>query len=143
MAEEFQFGDYDRTKVPDGLEGRKYSRHHVKVAGASYRADDVEAFLRAAEHCQASGLKFGVMLRREPTNSHDPNAIAVDGFWESSGFLRSRENSVMLGYIPADLARTIKERSTRNSLMAALLKNGWIGDEGGVAIDIAVFVTMD
>jgi restriction system protein len=59
---------------------------YCSVAGTSYRRDAL----------QKGGLKPGaqVLLRPEPQNEHDPNAIAV---WDASG-------TVQLGYIPADLS---------------------------------------
>lgn len=63
-----------------------------RVAGTSYRRDTL----------QREDLKPGtpVLLRPEPDNQHDPNAIAV---WDPSG-------EVQLGYIPAELSPVLQTR---------------------------------
>lgn len=64
--------------------------HVVPVAGISYRLDDV----------QADGFAPGrrLVLLPEPDNEHDPNAIAI---WDE-------DRRVQAGYVPADLARTLR-----------------------------------
>jgi HIRAN domain len=64
--------------------------HVVPVAGVSYRLDDV----------QADGFAPGrrLVLLPEPDNEHDPNAIAI---WDE-------DRRVQAGYVPADLARTLR-----------------------------------
>ncbi len=64
--------------------------HVVPVAGVSYRLDDV----------QADGFAPGrrLVLLPEPDNEHDPNAIAI---WDE-------HRRVQAGYVPADLARTLR-----------------------------------
>jgi hypothetical protein len=142
MAEDFKFTDYHRDKVPPSLVGREFARNHVKVAGTSYRAADAERFLRAAEESEVTGREYGLNLRREPTNRHDPNAVIVEGYWKRPGFLGERVQRVVIGYLPADFAKGLSRRGS-NQILAAQLKNGWIGDEGGVSVDIAVYVSMD
>ena len=64
--------------------------HVIPVAGVSYRMDDV----------QAGGFAPGrpLALVPEPDNEHDANAIAI---WDA-------ERRVQAGYVPADLARTLR-----------------------------------
>ena len=64
--------------------------HVIPVAGVSYRLDDV----------QAEGFAPGrrLALVPEPDNEHDPNAIAI---WDDG-------RRVQAGYVPADLARTLR-----------------------------------
>jgi len=64
--------------------------HVAPVAGVSYRMDDV----------QGEGFAPGrrLALVPEPDNEHDPNAIAI---W-------NEERSVQAGYVPAELARTLR-----------------------------------
>jgi hypothetical protein len=64
--------------------------HVVPVAGVSYRLDEV----------QAEGFAPGrrLALVPEPENEHDPNAIAI---WDEDG-------RVQAGYVPAELARTLR-----------------------------------
>jgi hypothetical protein len=143
MAEEFKFDDYHRDKTPPTVSGRKFARSHVKVAGTSYRAKDAELFLRSAENSQLAGRRYGITLRPEPNNPHDPNAVVVEGYWEVGGLLGSKLRSIKIGYLPADFAKGLGAAGASNLVLAAQLKNGWIGDEGGIAIDIAVYITLD
>jgi len=64
--------------------------HVVPVAGVSYRLNDV----------QADGFAPGrpLALVPEPDNAHDPNAIAI---WDA-------DRRVQAGYVPAELARTLR-----------------------------------
>ena len=62
----------------------------VKVAGVSYRLDEL----------QAEGFAPGrrLTLVAEPDNEHDPNAIAV---WDA-------ERRGQIGYVPAEAARDLR-----------------------------------
>jgi hypothetical protein len=62
----------------------------VKLAGASYRADALQA------EAFAPGRRL--TLVREPENEHDPNAIAV---WDA-------ERRLQGGYVPADVAPELR-----------------------------------
>jgi hypothetical protein len=64
--------------------------HVIPVAGVSYRLDDVQA------EDFAPGRRLALVP--EPDNEHDPNAIAI---WDDS-------RRVQAGYVPADLARTLR-----------------------------------
>jgi hypothetical protein len=61
----------------------------VKVAGVSYRSDELQ------DDGFAPGRRLALVA--EPDNEHDPNAIAV---WDA-------ERRVQVGYVPADLARDL------------------------------------
>jgi len=61
----------------------------VKVAGVSYRSDELQ------DEGFAPGRRLALVA--EPDNEHDPNAIAV---WDA-------ERRVQVGYVPADLARDL------------------------------------
>jgi HIRAN domain len=65
------------------------------VAGVSHRAEALQ------EKCFSPGAK--IMLRPEPTNAYDSNAVAV---WDDSG-------TVQVGYVPATLSERVAE-SFRN-----------------------------
>lgn len=71
----------------------------VHVAGESYRADAVRAVQRAA----AQGGSLAAMLIPEPTNSYDPNAVAV--------FVLGRH----VGYLPAHIAARVQPALSRFS----------------------------
>ena len=97
--------------------------HVVPVAGVSYRMDDV----------QAEGFAPGrrLALVPEPDNEHDPNAIAI---WDE-------DRRVQAGYVPADVARTLRavewqavslrefaEEGRRGGLRVLLApRDAWIG----------------
>jgi hypothetical protein len=97
--------------------------HVIPVAGVSYRLDDV----------QAEGFAPGrpLALVAEPDTQHDPNAIAI---WDG-------ERRVQAGYVPAEVARTLRadewqavslrefaEEGRRGGLRVLLApRDGWIG----------------
>jgi HIRAN domain len=97
--------------------------HVIPVAGVSYRIDEV----------QAEGFAPGkpLALVPEPDNDHDPNAIAI---WDE-------EQRAQAGYVPADLARTLRadewqavslrefaEEGRREGLRVLLApRDAWIG----------------
>jgi hypothetical protein len=58
----------------------------VKLAGASYRADELQ------DDAFAPGRRLALVP--EPENEHDPNAVGV---WDA-------ERRVQAGYVPADVA---------------------------------------
>jgi HIRAN domain len=61
----------------------------IKVAGVSFRIDELQ------DDAFSPGSKL--TLVPEPTNEHDPNAIAV---WDAA-------RRVQAGYVPADIARDL------------------------------------
>ena len=62
----------------------------VKLAGASYRADELQ------DDAFAPGRRLALVP--EPENQHDPNAIAV---WDA-------ERRVHAGYVPAEIAPSMR-----------------------------------
>ena len=97
--------------------------HVIPVAGVSYRMAEV----------QAEGFAPGrpLALVPEPDNEHDANAIAI---WDA-------ERRVQAGYVPADVARTLRadewqavslrefaEEGRRGGLRVLLApRDAWIG----------------
>jgi hypothetical protein len=61
----------------------------VKLAGASYRSDELQ------DDAFAPGRRLALV--REPENEHDPNAVAV---WDA-------ERRLQAGYVPADVAPSV------------------------------------
>jgi hypothetical protein len=61
----------------------------VKLAGASYRADELQ------DDAFAPGRRLALVP--EPENEHDPNAVGV---WDA-------ERRVQAGYVPADVAAEV------------------------------------
>src|SRR4051794_27545875 len=62
----------------------------VKVAGASYRLDELQ------DDAFAPGRKLALV--REPENEHDPNAVGV---WDA-------QRRVQAGYVPAEVAPEVR-----------------------------------
>lgn len=80
----------------------------LNVAGWTFRAANVERFFAAVRKAEADGRPYGVRVRPEPHNAHDPLAIAVYGFASVKRWLRSpRIEEWHIGYVPADQAAAI------------------------------------
>ena len=62
----------------------------VKVAGASYRFDELQ------DDAFAPGRRLALV--REPENEHDPNAISI---WDA-------ERRLQAGYVPAEIAPELR-----------------------------------
>jgi hypothetical protein len=62
----------------------------VKLAGASYRSDELQ------DDAFAPGRRLALV--REPENEHDPNAVAV---WDA-------DRRVQAGYVPAEAAPSVR-----------------------------------
>jgi hypothetical protein len=62
----------------------------VKLAGASYRSDELQ------DNAFAPGRRLALV--REPENEHDPNAVAV---WDADRRLQA-------GYVPAEVAPSVR-----------------------------------
>jgi hypothetical protein len=78
-----------------------------EVAGIQHRKDDARAFMHAVRKAEAERLRYGVELEPEPTNPHDPNAIAVLGTSVVKGWLSSAVRKWKIGYLARDLAKEI------------------------------------
>jgi hypothetical protein len=95
----------------------------VKVAGVSYRMDDLQS------DSFVPGRRLALVP--EPDNEHDPNAIAI---WDEARRLQA-------GYVPAEIARTLNaddwqavslreyvEDARRGGLRVLLApRDAWIG----------------
>jgi hypothetical protein len=75
------------------------SHDRTRIAGVFYDNADGSSRQAAIQRCQPLDL---VVLRPEPRNPYDSNAIAVD-----------RENGEQLGYLPRPLAKEVKESERR------------------------------
>lgn len=91
---------------------------HQDIVGERFRMENSVAFLREiraaiqrAVAVEDPEMKFfGVRLRREPDNPHDPQAVAVDGFWLQDPKDRASAAHLHLGYLPANVAGLIAAR---------------------------------
>ena len=111
--------------MPRGTELRYF---HTRVVGVTYANADGTRRQAIIPHCNAGDI---VRLVPEPTNPQDPNALMV-----------CRENGDHIGYIGADLAHEIRERSERGWQYAAFIEDVDGGTERaatyGVLLAIAV-----
>jgi len=81
-----------------------------EIAGLFYRRTDAKRFLAALQSPQPYSESFlPLVARRDPTNRHDANAIAIDGQWQRRSrlwpFKRDRiTERAHLGFVPAEIA---------------------------------------
>lgn len=123
------------TPIDDDGEFLREADHHTSdprcffchVAGTSYRRDVL----------QRDGLKPGaaVLLRPEPDNKHDRDAIAI---WDPSG-------PVQLGYIPADLSPVIGAqvsagRNVSEAFGGLIITEFRRGSESGPRVGLRILV---
>ena len=103
----------------------------LNVAGLHHRRDQVGSFLSAVAIAERKRAPYGIELRPEPENPHDPNAIRVYG--------RAGGHEWHIGFIDADTARDVNEDILARGLpIAGEMYSIWRGDDG--YIDIKVFV---
>jgi hypothetical protein len=102
-----------------------------QIVGIQHRRNDVEAFCQAVHSAERGGQLYGVNLRPEPHNTHDRNAIAVDGF--------AGGRKWHVGY----LDRNTAEEINRDLLSKGVPIDGelyaiWIADDGYIEIKVIV-----
>lgn len=103
----------------------------VSVTGIQHRKSAVGAFCRAVRQATKNQARYGVRLRPEPGNQHDPNAIAVDGFAGSGSW--------HIGYLSRDLAKEIRDDLLDKGVpIDAELYNIWVGDNDFTEINVIV-----
>ena len=101
------------------------------VVGIQHRQSEVLAFCGAVQGAELSNTPYGVQVRPEPSNSHDQNAIAVDGFVGKQRW--------HVGYLGRDTAKEInRDLVSKKIPIAAELYNLWIGDDGYIDIKIII-----
>lgn len=102
-----------------------------EIAGTQYRIEGTQSFLRAAAASADNRKPFGIVLRAEPGNKFDRNALRVVGWAADSTGQRTEEH---LGYVPATLAEQVANWPA-DMPIAAELKRASIGD-------VRVFITV-
>lgn len=103
----------------------------VQVAGVQHRRNAAEAFCMAVHSSEQSRRPYGVLLRPDPGNAHDPNAIAVHGFAEGKTW--------HVGFLDRDTASAITRDLLANSVaIDAELYAIWIADDGYIEIKLIV-----
>jgi len=119
------------TPVDDDGTFMRISAHHASdprciysnVAGVSHRAEPLQ------QDCFSPGEQ--IMLRPEPTNAYDANAVSV---WDSSG-------TVQVGYVPAVLsARVAEEFRSGNPLGGMVISEFRQGSKHGKRVGLHVLL---
>ena len=109
------------------------------VVGIQFRKNAVIDFSRAVSGAERKGLVYGLLLRHEPDNPHDRNAIAVTGFVEAKGWFRRGMKKWHVGYVPAILAEEIvRDLVAKGIPIAAELYSIFEGLDGFVGIKFFV-----
>lgn len=81
--------------------------HLSEVAGLVHRKPDVIAFANAVRKAEKRGLKYGLMIERQPNNQHDRNAIAIYGVAEVKGWFKTQTRDWHIGFVPGDVAADV------------------------------------
>jgi HIRAN domain len=95
----------------------------VDVAGIHHRKDDAIAFIK--------GKDPSLEIAREPKNQFDTNAIVVFGI--TKGFFAPKRRKI--GYIPAEIAKTIVDESAFDSILPRL-RQVRLSDDGFCAVEL-------
>jgi hypothetical protein len=95
----------------------------VDVTGIHHRKDDAIAFIKGKDHT--------LEIHLEPKNQFDPNAIAVIGI--TKGFFGPKRRKI--GYIPAEIAKTIADGSAFSSI-SSRLRQIRLSDDGYCAVEL-------
>ena len=96
-----------------------------EIAGVFHRRESARRFLSVLQMQRTSRAYTERFLplvpRREPTNQHDTNAIAIDGQWRRRSLLWPLRlgwvtKRVHLGYVPAEIAAELAESASSSDL---------------------------
>jgi hypothetical protein len=106
------------------------------VAGLHYKHDNAVLFAKWAGHCHNSGLEYGIRLQREPENPHDPQAIAVIGFWNDGASYWE----VPIGFVPKDYSH----QAPADAPIAAELNHVFLEqkDDGSYDVDVRATILL-
>lgn len=123
-------------------------RNHQDIVGERYRMENSVAFLaeireaiQRAVAVEDPEMKFfGVRLRREPDNPHDPQAVAVDGFWLKDPKDRASAAHLHLGYLPANVAGLIAARLGPDAELGAELVGIDIDPDDDDPVNVTIHV---
>ncbi|MBQ0089984.1 MAG: NINE protein [Prevotellaceae bacterium] len=96
---------------------------YFPIAGISYRTDDVKTIMKKGNPNYSDFVyrikEDYVILRPEPSNPHDSNAIAI------------YMNDVKIGYVPAELTFRVKPLINKCSFIGTI-RGGDIRGESGI-----------
>ena len=97
----------------------------TNVSGTAFRKNDANAFLKGAIASDTSNQPFGVKLLRDPTNTHDRNAVKVVGHLAGGNPTNGRH----IGFLDKDIAKHLAD--TYRSGMPVSAENLEAGTKDG------------
>lgn len=115
---------YHLQDQPLGPDERIFDAN-VSIPGLHHRRQNALSFCR--------GRQQRLMLRPDPTNQHDPAAIAIYGRWK--GWFLDKEKQ--LGFLPRDVAAQLKSSGLADAVRARLRKT-YAGTDGYVEIELQI-----
>ena len=124
------FCSYDRD-APEGIAHRKYCRNHTNVAGIQFHRAEALRYIDGAASADINGGPHGLILRREPDNPHDSNAIRVLGWWGTE--------QVVLGYVPREIALAYARIVDRGGRLMAVPKRAYRGHDDYVDVRLVIY----
>lgn len=109
----------------------------VNVVGEQYRLESVADFIKGATDAVGRQGPFGVMLKPDPDNAHDPHAVMVVGWWTKPGLFGSKREERTVGYLPSKMAFALTVDRPRSWPYAARLRAFQIDNgEPNILIDV-------
>lgn len=112
----------------------------LSVVGLQFRRGAVEGFCRAVTKAEAKGRWYGVDVRPNPRNQHDPNAIEVFGVVDvKPWFGRVKRQAWHVGFIDRDTAAGLaRDLTGRNLPIAGELYSIYRGHDDFVDIKVLI-----
>lgn len=109
----------DLEDIPDGY--TVYQEQSFFVAGVTFRRDSCNWWI--------SGKNLSLLFKREPSNSHDENAIAIYG--------KNDQGSKKIGYVNSDVAYDIVSDGLDKKIKPRLISVS-VGDAHFIEYEILV-----
>jgi hypothetical protein len=113
---------YFKVPIPSGY---RIFFNQMEVSGVGYRKSELAKAL--------SGKQMTLGIEAEPNNKHDKNALKIIAFkkWLFG------TKKLHIGYVPKEVAQTIALKNLNKGLLPRL-KEIWVGDKGGVKVNIDI-----
>jgi hypothetical protein len=126
--------DASRSERPSGHRWRIW-RDGIGLAGVVFREPVVARFLIEVQALERHGEgRYGLLLRREPNNPHDRNALAV------LGWAYSPEHCGELGYIPKEVSADIATTLPPDIPLAATLSRVFVPEPRVLWVGVRVLI---
>jgi hypothetical protein len=105
--------------------------HILQVAGLNHRRTNVLAFFGAVQAAERSNAYYGIEFRPDLKNTHDRNAIAVDGV--------VRDKRWHIGYLDRESAKAVHDDLLcKGTPIAGEIYNLWASGDGYLEVKIFV-----